>query len=131
MLCTSMDRSIFVIDLRARKEIIKTTLMNKFSCCAWNPREPFNLIAGNEDTNVYGFDLRKMDKIRKIYKAHIGAVMDVDFSPTGREFASGSFDKTIRIFEVGGGQSREVYHGRRMQKVLAVMWSPDNQVGYL
>lgn len=33
-------------------------------------------------------------------------VMDVDYSPTGREFVSGSFDKTLRIFPVDKGHSR-------------------------
>ena len=33
-----------------------------------------------------------------IHKDHVTAVLDIDFSPTGREFVTGSFDKTIRIF---------------------------------
>ncbi len=53
--------------------------------------------------------------------------MDVDFAPTGREFVSGSYDKTVRIFAQDQGRAREVYHGRRMQKVFAVAWSLDNQ----
>ena len=32
--------------------------------------------------------------------------MDLDFSPTGQEFASGGYDKTIRIFPVDKGKSR-------------------------
>ncbi len=52
--------------------------------------------------------------------------LDVDFAPSGKEFVSGSFDKTIRIFKSGEGKSREVYHGKRMQKVFSVMWSLDN-----
>lgn len=31
---------------------------------------------------------------------HVSAVIDVDFSPTGKEIVTGSYDKTIRIFEV-------------------------------
>jgi len=42
--------------------------------------------------------------------------MDIDYSPTGTEFATGSYDKTVRIFKVDEGKSREVYHGQRMQK---------------
>ena len=34
------------------------------------------------------------------------AVLDVDYSPTGREFVSGSFDKSIRIFPVDKPRSR-------------------------
>ena len=55
-----------------------------------------------------------MDVVKNIHKDHIGAVMDVDFAPTGKEFVSGSFDKTIRIFEVDKGISKETYHGKRM-----------------
>ena len=35
-----------------------------------------------------------------IYKDHIGAVLDVDYAPTGKEFVTASYDKTIRIFNV-------------------------------
>lgn len=42
--------------------------------------------------------------------------MDIDYAPTGREFVSGSYDRTVRIFPVNTGKSREVYHGQRMQK---------------
>lgn len=55
------------------------------------------------------------------------SVMDVDYSPTGREFVSGSYDKTIRIFNVRNGHSREVYHTKRMQRVLAVLYSSDSR----
>jgi len=40
---------------------------------------------------------------------------------------SGSYDKTIRIFDVRrGGHSRDVYHTKRMQRVTGVKWSLDN-----
>ena len=45
-----------------------------------------------------------------IHKDHIKAILDIDFAPTGREFVTGSFDKTIRIFPFNGQRSREVYH---------------------
>ncbi len=44
------------------------------------------------------------------------AVLDVDYSPTGREFVSGSFDKTIRIFPVDQGRSRSVLF-------LTIVWN--------
>lgn len=45
----------------------------------------------------------------------MSAVMDVDYSPTGREFVAGSYDRSVRIFPFSGGHSREVYHTKRMQ----------------
>ena len=60
-----------------------------------------------------------------IHKDHVSAVMDVAFSPTGREFVSGSYDRTVRIFSTTGGRSRDVYHTKRMQRIFCVNYSAD------
>lgn len=114
--CLSMDRGVYIYDIRGKSALSKTIMMNKSSAFAWNPQEPFNFVVGNEDGNCYSYDLRKMDKIKMIHKDHIGAVMDIDFSPTGRSFVTGSFDKTIRIFDYNKGYSKHLYHTKRMQK---------------
>ena len=62
-----------------------------------------------------------------IYKDHISAVLDIDFAPTGREFVSASFDKTIRIFPFNDGRSREIYHTKRMQQVNSILYSMDSR----
>ena len=62
-----------------------------------------------------------------IHKDHIGAILDIDFAPTGREFVTGSYDKTIRIFPYNDGRSREVYHTKRMQQINAIMYSMDSK----
>jgi WD repeat and SOF domain-containing protein 1 len=62
-----------------------------------------------------------------IHKDHVSAVLDIDFSPTGREFVTASFDKTIRIFPFDDGRSREVYHTKRMQQVNSIIYSMDNR----
>ena len=51
--------------------------------------------------------------------------MDVDYSPTGREFVAGGYDRSVRIFPYNGGHSREVYHTKRMQRVFATRFSGD------
>lgn len=78
------DRSIILYDLRAETPVQKVTLPNKSMCIAFNPLEPINFTVGNDDSNCYSFDLRRMDKAKIIHKDHIGAVTDIDFSPTGR-----------------------------------------------
>jgi len=55
----------------------------------------------------------------------VSAVMDVDYSPTGREFVAGGYDRSMRIFPHNGGHSREVYHTKRMQRVFATRFSGD------
>lgn len=54
-------------------------------------------------------------------------VLDVDYSPTGKEFVTGGFDRTIRIFDQEQKFSKEVYHTKRMQLVKCVRWSKDNK----
>jgi WD40 repeat protein len=56
----------------------------------------------------------------------------LDFSPTGTTLVTGSYDKTIRLFDLSGhvhahgsGHSRDVYHTKRMQKVWTVKVAMD------
>ena len=55
------------------------------------------------------------------------SILDIDFAPTGREFVTSSFDKTIRIFPMDYGRSREIYHTKRMQVINAIVYSMDNK----
>lgn len=72
--CTSMDRGIYLYDIRGKTALQKTVLLNKSSAICWNPQEPFNFTVGNEDGNAYSFDMRKLDQIKMIHKDHIGAM---------------------------------------------------------
>ena len=77
--------------------------------------------------SLYTFDMRKLKTPKQIHSDHVNAVICVDYSPTGREFVSGSYDKTVRIFNSDEGRSREVYHTQRMQRLTSVLWSLDNK----
>jgi DDB1- and CUL4-associated factor 13 len=122
---TASDRSVCLYDLRASVPMRKFVLSMKSNKIAWNPREPFNFVLANEDNNLYTFDMRNLNKAKMIHKDHVSAVLDVSFSPTGREFVSGSYDRTVRIFLSDGPRSREVYHTKRMQRVFSVNFSAD------
>jgi len=115
--------------VRAATPLRKLVMLKRCNRLAWNPREAFNFTAASEDNNLYSFDMRKLDAATCVHKDFVSAVMDVDYSPTGREFVAGSYDRSVRIFGVGAGHSREVYHTRRMQRVLAVRFSADG--GYV
>lgn len=76
--------------------------------------------------------MRNLEKAKLIHKDHVSAVyvhilyfqlcniisMDIAYSPTGREFVSGSYDRTVRIFSSESPKSREVYHTKRMQRYV-------------
>lgn len=53
--------------------------------------------------------------------------MDLDYSPTGQEIVTGSYDRTLRIFKSTSGHSREIYHTKRMQRIFAVKYSMDSK----
>ena len=124
---TAADRSVVLYDLRADKPMRKFVLAMRSNKLVWNPMEPFNFLLANEDYNIYSFDMRKLDKALMIHKDHVSAVMDVSFSPTGREFVSGSYDRTLRLFRTSSGRSRDVYHTKRMQRIYCVSYSSDSR----
>ncbi|CAA6668560.1 unnamed protein product [Spirodela intermedia] len=131
------DRSIVTYDLRmsspVRKLIMKARNFN-WIWLSWNhhctririhglplnlapPSACFfeNFYFANEDCNCYSYDARKLDEAKCVHQEHVSAVMDIDYSPTGREFVTGSYGRTVRIFQYNGGRSREIYHTKRMQ----------------
>lgn len=105
---------------------------------SWCPTLPTVLLLGSEDHNLYTFDIRNLESPNQIYKGHVGGVMGCDWSechhpppsswegvlvtmtdgvgPTGEEFVSGSYDRTIRLWNRDSGKSRDVYHTKRMQR---------------
>lgn len=125
VLALSSDRGITLHDLRAGSALRKVTMQTRANACAWNPMEAFNFVLASEDHNLYSFDMRKPDRALMVHEDHVAPVLDVDFSPTGVEFASGSYDRSIRIFNAQDGRSRECYHTRRMQRIFCVRISAD------
>ena len=125
--CCSADRGIGLFDTRTGVALKKTVLRMRSNDLQWNPMEPMNFVVGNEDYNAYSFDMRKLNEPSRIYKGHTSAVMSVAWSPTGREFVTGSYDRTLRIFSFNRGTSREIYHTKRMQRVFTVNYTLDDK----
>lgn len=125
MATAGSDRGIALYDLRTSTPIRKLIMQTKTNSIAWNPMEAFNFTAANEDCCLYTYDMRKLQSATCVHKDFVSAVMDVDYSPTGREFVAGSYDRSVRIFSHNGGHSKEVYHTKRMQRVFAVRFSGD------
>uniref|UniRef100_A0A0D6R4A4 DDB1- and CUL4-associated factor 13 n=1 Tax=Araucaria cunninghamii TaxID=56994 RepID=A0A0D6R4A4_ARACU len=122
---TGSDRSIVLYDLRMASPLHKLIMQTRNNAIAWNPREPMNFTAANEDCNCYSYDMRRMNISTCVHQDHISSVMDIDYSPSGREFVTGSYDRTVRIFPYNAGHSREIYHTKRMQRVFCVKFTCD------
>ena len=95
--CAS-DRSIILYDIRLATPMRKVIMEMNTNAIAWNPMEAPTFIAANEDYNLYAFDMRHLKRPTNVHMDHVSAVTCVGFAPTGREFVSGSYDKTVRIF---------------------------------
>ncbi|KAH6661491.1 SOF1 protein [Plectosphaerella plurivora] len=120
-----LDRSIVLFDLRTSMPLTRTTLNFACNSISWNPMEAFNFCVGSEDHNIYIFDMRKFDRALNVLKDHVASVMSVEFSPTGQEIVSGSYDRTVRLWNRDKGHSRDIYHTKRMQRVFTTAFTPD------
>ena len=99
LVSTATDRSIVLYDLRTSSPLSKVTLA----------------LASNA-----------LDRALNVLKDHVAAVMDVEFSPTGEELVSASYDRTVRLWDRSGGHSRDIYHTKRMQRVFSAKFTPDS-----
>jgi DDB1- and CUL4-associated factor 13 len=123
----SSDRSIVLYDTRAATPVRKCQLAMRSNALSWNPMEAFNFTVANEDHNLYTFDMRYLDKALVIHRGHVLSVLAVDYSPTGREIVSGSYDRTVRIFGSDKQRARTCYHTERMQRIFSVQFTADAQ----
>ena len=124
---TATDRSLVLYDLRTSPPLHRSVLTLASNAISWNPMEAFNLALANEDHNIYLFDMRNLSRALNILKGHVSTVMDVEFSPTGEELVSASYDRSIRLWKRNEGHSRDIYHTKRMQRVFSCCWTPDTQ----
>jgi DDB1- and CUL4-associated factor 13 len=121
------DRSVILYDLRMQGPLTKVVLQMRTNSIAWNPMEAYYFASANEDHRAYIFDMRRLDKAVNVLKDHVGAVMDVDFAPTGQEIVTAGYDRTLRIYKTHSGHSRDVYHTNRMQRLFSCKFSMDSQ----
>jgi WD repeat and SOF domain-containing protein 1 len=114
------DRSFALYDIRTGKAERRTIMTMRSNALSWSPTFPTSVLLASEDHNLYTFDVRSLKAPTQIYKAHVAAVMACAWSPTGTEFVSGGWDRTVRIWQEGKGSAPEVYHTKRMQRYASL-----------
>uniref|UniRef100_A0A2K6BMC2 Sof1-like protein domain-containing protein n=1 Tax=Macaca nemestrina TaxID=9545 RepID=A0A2K6BMC2_MACNE len=105
--CTS-NRNIVLYDMKQATPLKKVILDMRTNTICWNPMEAFVFMAAN-NYNVFTFDMCALDTPVMVHMDHVSAVLDVDYSPTGKEF----------VF-ANKSQSRE-------QRVICVKWTSDSK----
>lgn len=65
-------------------------------------------------------------KIRSTLKGHTNCVASVAYSPDGKTLATGSWDETIKLWNVATGQERATLK-KHTHRVVSVAYSPDGK----
>ncbi|KAI8384092.1 WD40-repeat-containing domain protein [Blakeslea trispora] len=80
--------------------------------------------------SVYPHDARdgKPFQMRYELKGHTGAVYTVEFSPNGALLASGSFDKTVRIWDTASAQKETLCLKAHTLNLSSLAWAPDSSM---
>ncbi|CAG7849860.1 Periodic tryptophan protein 2 AltName: Full=U three protein 1; AltName: Full=U3 small nucleolar RNA-associated protein 1; Short=U3 snoRNA-associated protein 1 [Serendipita indica DSM 11827] len=97
----------------------------QFNCLAVDQSGEL-VVAGSNDTYEIFFWSVQSGKLLDILTGHTGPVSSLAFSPVGNTLASGSWDKSVRIWDVVG-RSRAVEPISMNSDVLAVSYRPDGR----
>lgn len=136
------DRGVTLYDVRSGKPLHKVVLSvrgaahtrcgrttsrgRRWSRRRWRWRARTTICIPLSTSCAIYASMRNLSSATQIYKGHVGAVMSVDWSPTGQNLATASYDRTVRLWDTGkGARSRDVYHTKRMQKVFCVSYTLD------
>ncbi len=123
ILSSASDRSIMLHDLRLHSPIKKIFMDMRSNDINWSPKNPWEFIIANEDSNLYSFDLRRLSNIKKTYKGHVMPTQSLDQEKKEGMIVSGSLDRTIRIHRPKSDFKSVVFSSSRMSRVLCVSFS--------
>lgn len=122
----SEEAKLNLLDIRMGKTFTTIEYLPVINSIEFSPQEPNLFAVGDGNKCATLFDIRYTNSPKNKFIGHTDQVMCLSFSPDGTELATGSLDKTIRIFPLGGRTSRDVYYNRRMQNVLGLEYSNDS-----
>lgn len=123
----SLDGTVRAFDLIRYRNFRTFTSPSpvQFSCLAVDPSGEV-VVAGSSDSFQIFMWSVQTGKLLDVLSGHEGPVSSLAFSPTGNVLASGSWDKSVRLWNVYD-RSRAVEPFQLSADVLAVAFKPDGK----
>ena len=128
LLSSSSNRSLMLHDLRLHSPVTNFAMEMRTNDIVWSKANPWEFVIANEDSNLYTFDIRKINHVKKVFKGHVMPVQSIDLDKESDLLVSGSLDRTIRIYSLKFNFESEVYSSSRMSRVLCVGFSSDYNI---
>ena len=85
-------------------------------------------LAVASSVGVWLYDANDLNAVPRLLQGHTAPVSSVDFSTDGRLIVSGSWDKTVRIWDVASGTQQTVLQGHTGQVESVAFGADHNQV---
>lgn len=84
------------------------------------------LISGSEDNTIFWYHISENDIKKSRLTGHQGPISVISFSPCGNYFASGSFDKSVKIWSRVEGKYIHTFRGH-LSAIYQLVWSKDSR----
>lgn len=123
----SLDGTVRAFDLIRYRNFRTFTSPSpvQFSCLAVDPSGEVVAAGSTDSFEVFLWSVQT-GKLLDVLAGHEAPISSLAFSPTGNQLASGSWDKTVRVWNVFG-RSHAVEPYQLSSDVLAVAFRPDGK----
>lgn len=111
---------VWDVETRQRHFTLEGAHGNPVTALAWAGH---TLVSAGE-AQIKLWDVRTQTETMRL-EDHTACVHDLAFAPNGGRLASASYDRSVRVWDLNGGQTLALYEGREMMSDLS--WSPDGR----